>query len=276
MSFSFHPLTFSIDIGERPTKTDIITTIRAVSRWKNLADVYGIRENKEKGEEMLAELQRLLESVGVKVDKVKTRAKKCTAYLFSLTKINYVTTSALFKERPGLQQLIATEDDLAEIQGKYDEYFAIHDDDEGACGDLYSQRLSFDLRDVQTGDLGMEVEATVPPNLLSSSVGFVKQCLPILFQTHRHTAGFNAWDRRTKSQVKDMKPISLHWHQLAGVHSIIRNTFTSDCEPDHATGMLICDEVGLGKTAQTIATIAFLNQVIDLSAQNKKPPPHLE
>src|SRR5262245_44946637 len=102
-----------------------------------------------------------------------------------------MSTSALFKARPGLEQLIATEDDVMEIQGKYDEYFAIHDDDEGSCRDLYSERLSFDFRDVQTGDLGMEAEARLPPHVLSSLVGFIKQGLPILFQTQRHSAGFN-------------------------------------------------------------------------------------
>jgi hypothetical protein len=58
------------------TKQDIISTIRAVSKWKNIAEVYGTKENMDKAENMLAELHRLLESVGVKVPKTKTKVKK--------------------------------------------------------------------------------------------------------------------------------------------------------------------------------------------------------
>ncbi|KXN81008.1 Nuclear protein STH1/NPS1 [Leucoagaricus sp. SymC.cos] len=49
--------------------------------------------------------------------------------------------------------------------------------------------------------------------------------------------------------------------------------FTSELVPNHPPGVLIGDEVGLGKTAQSIATIAFINQLIYLQTEKKKLPP---
>ena len=41
-------------------------TIRAVSRWRDMADIYGTDENTEKADNMLAEVERLLAEIGVK------------------------------------------------------------------------------------------------------------------------------------------------------------------------------------------------------------------
>jgi len=90
--------------------------------------------------------------------------------------------------------------------------------------------------------------------------------IPILFNTHRHVGGVTPWDDSTAFQDvdrlktdKEFTPNALRWHQLAGVHAILRR-FMSE-EPSHARpGILIADEVGLGKTLQSLATIAWLTE----------------
>ncbi|KAF7416476.1 hypothetical protein PC9H_002742 [Pleurotus ostreatus] len=58
------------------------------------------------------------------------------------------------------------------------------------------------------------------------------------------------------------KPISLLWHQLVGVAAIVANMFFGDrVTSAPMSGVLLADGVGVGKTAQVMATIAFLQQV---------------
>ncbi|KAF4584742.1 hypothetical protein EYR38_001973 [Pleurotus pulmonarius] len=58
------------------------------------------------------------------------------------------------------------------------------------------------------------------------------------------------------------KPISLLWHQLVGVAAIIATMFFGQrVTQAPMSGVLLADGVGVGKTAQVMATIAFLQQV---------------
>lgn len=191
---------------------------------------------------------------------------------------------------------LATEENLAELIPVYTEYFGADDDDEPAL-DLESE-LSFKFKDAVVGDLGMEVEATAPPDALSHALGFIRHRLPHQFNLLRHKRGITPWEQpelfnidldaalspdRTQfdpailsSLLPDyMQPNELHWHQLAGTHSAIRTTRTAEPDPQHCRGMLIADEVGLGKTALCLTTAAFINQAIKLQAEKKPLPPIL-
>ena len=115
-------------------------------------------------------------------------------------------------------------------------------------------------------DPGAEVEAQMSPLELSKNLGFTKG-LPLLFNNIRHRDGLNLWTCPDAFVMEDRKnppshisKLKLNWHQLAGVHSIIRGCFTAERETDHCTGMLIADEVGLGKTYLAATTIAFLSE----------------
>ncbi len=52
----------------------------------------------------------------------------------------------------------------------------------------------------------------------------------------------------------------LLWHQLAGTCGILRGMWTSE-RGDRPPGTLLADGVGVGKTAQVMASIAFIQQV---------------
>ena len=63
--------------------------------------------------------------------------------------------------------------------------------------------------------------------------------------------------------------LGLHWHQLAGIYSIVHTIFIATEDLSHSCGVLIGDEIGLRKTAQAIGVIAFLNMVIFLQSEQK-------
>lgn len=173
---------------------------------------------------------------------------------------------------------MATEEDVTDIFNLYHEYFDndVQDEDEPPIPDVVDDKQ--ELNDCG-GDFGMEAEATMTPASLALSLGF-KTGLPPLFNTLRHRSGISPWDDSTLFVDPNTDPLPgylskmrLHWHQLGGVHSIVRSVFSKDADPQRQTlGVLVGDEVGLGKTAQAIAFIAFLNQAIWLQRSKRKLP----
>jgi len=162
-------------------------------------------------------------------------------------------------------QSLASVEDVADIINLYSECFNPLAGDSSQLEDqVASVSLKFGTNSDGT-DPGTEVESTMTPSHLSQKLGFVNN-LPILFNTHRHVGGVTPWDDsaafrnldRLKSS-EDFTPNELHWHQLAGVHAILRRLLSE--EPSRARpGILIADEVGLGKTLQSLATIAWLTE----------------
>ena len=134
------------------------------------------------------------------------------------------------------------------------------------------------LKDV---DLGVEEENKMDPSALSQDLGYIDN-LPFLFNPSRHKTGYNPWDKPAvfdsaspEFSSENIIPSSLHWHQLAGVHSIFRTVFSPN-EVDggsNCRGMLIADEVGLGKTAMVITVMVTLSHLIWLQGQKKPLPP---
>ncbi|KAF8431211.1 hypothetical protein L210DRAFT_934667 [Boletus edulis BED1] len=71
-----------------------------------------------------------------------------------------------------------------------------------------------------------------------------------------------AWDGDNSKQFfsdnPDMKPLRLLWHQLVGVASIIDKIFVTKPVQIGPPGILVADAVGVGKTALTMGTLAFI------------------
>jgi TATA-binding protein-associated factor len=127
----------------------------------------------------------------------------------------------------------------------------------------------------EDGDLGMEIEAKMSPKALTKALGF-RMGLPPSFNTYRSRSGSLSWDFDGDTPTptpEDLEEIKLHWHQLAGVHSIIRHVFIEGEGVDFVPGMLVGDEVGLGKMAQAITTMALLNQIIYAQKNKLECPP---
>lgn len=162
---------------------------------------------------------------------------------------------------------------MSDIHDLYHQYFELDTDDEDQpiCEVAPSQQQLND----SGGDSGVEAEAHVSSVSLALKLGF-KAGLPMTFNLFRDRSGISPWD--DPDAFADTDPLSpslsklrLHWHQFAGVHSIIRSVFTEEACPDHTTGVLVADEVGLGKTAQAIAFFAFLNTTIWLRQTKRSP-----
>ena len=176
---------------------------------------------------------------------------------------------------------LATEEDVREIITLFHEYFTRPVLEDTPALDQQHPILVVPFRGSNTsGDLGVEVESGMTPSQLSHNLGFASG-LPFLFNSYRHTSGLNCWSSSLATTLTSpdiatnplFTPLSLHWHQLAGVHAIIRMNFTSLENPSGCCGTLITDEVGLGKTFQATATLAFLSEVRIRQTTGQPLPP---
>jgi len=176
---------------------------------------------------------------------------------------------------------LATEQDVANVLSLYTDFFAdgVPSSEEVALQDQ-SLSLGFKFGEpLSDADPGVEIESLMRPEDLRNNLGFTNG-LPLLFNSHRHRGGLNAWDpanalvfeSSSTSSNSDMLPLSLHWHQLAGVHALVRMNFTPEEASGRCCGVLIADEVGLGKTFQAIATLAFLSD-LKIRGENNLPLP---
>jgi TATA-binding protein-associated factor len=260
-----------------PTKAAVIRTIKTVSTWRNHLSIYGTEENILKAEAMVSEVERLLESCGAKVERKSkcvgtTKRKRFSLFCGS----NLLTVvSGLFQKDVQAFKNLATDADLESLASLYDEYF--HENLEADAPVINpSTLLPFSMEGTGVGDLGMEHEAALPPDALAARIGFSRQHLPYQFNPLRHSSGLTAWEHPVLFDVEPppdyLTKNRLYWHQMAAVHSFARNVFTTTADPNHCTGMLISDEVGLGKTALAISVLGFLNQCISLQDRKQSLP----
>ncbi|KXN81813.1 hypothetical protein AN958_03743 [Leucoagaricus sp. SymC.cos] len=238
------------------TKAKVTRAIRAVAKWKECAELLSNNEHIQKADGMLGELQVVMVSLGAEIPKEKK-----------------IEPSGSCKVSEKALRSLASEEDVSDLIGVFYEYFdasAEDDEEEQPIPDIFPEKKLND----EGGDFGMEVEHQMQPNHLSSRLGF-RTGLPPQFNVYRHRSG-TPWDDDTlfkaDSSLGELSKMALHWHQLAGVHSIVRSIFTDIPEPDRPCGVLVGDEVGLGKTAQAITFIAFLNQAIWLQRDNRPLP----
>ncbi|KAG5634213.1 hypothetical protein H0H81_002857 [Sphagnurus paluster] len=234
-----------------PTKPQIRAVIHKVSKWQLLAQNLQMTENIAKVAEILDELYSIMSGLEGKG---------------SATQLD---PEGLAGANATARQILATEEDVSDLVNLYRTYF-----DTNEPGDylpLDDQHLSIAARLVAPDgtDLGVESESLMTPQELAASLCFdmgLPFLLLFIFNKYRHCDGYSNWDKKFEHLFeekdgkinKDLVPISLHWHQLCGVQAIIRMNFSPQASKRVCPGVLIADDVGLGKTFQAAALIAFL------------------
>jgi TATA-binding protein-associated factor len=133
---------------------------------------------------------------------------------------------------------------------------------------------------VKGADPGVEVEAGMSYDQLRSNLSLDKDGRLILFNQVRHIHRLTSWTSvgAAAFETRDrnphlFKPIRMHWHQLAGTHAILRRFFTSKRSVTNILGMLIADDVGLGKSFMAALTAAFLIELGIRQTKNSPLPP---
>jgi hypothetical protein len=163
---------------------------------------------------------------------------------------------------------LATEVDVTDVINLYHEFFTLNQ--EGEANSFVNEApLSITFGTAEKGvDPGVEVESSMTREILAANLGFrTGNELPISFNTLRHKGGFSPWShpdafKNCSEDDPDFEPLSLFWHQLTGVHAIIRMNFHATKDSLRCNGTLIADEVGLGKTFQAATVIVTLADLV--------------
>ncbi|KAJ3494060.1 hypothetical protein NLJ89_g10889 [Agrocybe chaxingu] len=251
---------------EKLSKVSLARVILRVGRWKVVAENLQTTENLETIAHMEEELALLMAGIGATIP--STTGKKPHAGLSKMSNDNLVS--------------LASQEDVADIIALYRDFFDAPDTGENDALENQHPTLKFSFsQHVEGADPGVEVESAMTPEQLCHNLGFVNG-LPLLFNTHRHTGGLTPWTAPEAFEAKKMEkdsafqPISLHWHQMAGVHAILRMVFSAAPSPGRCCGALIADEVGLGKTYQIAALIATLADLVLRESTTVTPPPIIQ
>ncbi|KAF4611118.1 hypothetical protein D9613_006452 [Agrocybe pediades] len=249
---------------EKLTKGNVNSVIRAVSQWKNLAEIFGTDEVLNKIKDMETELELLLEGLGGKVTVSRKAGTK------ALVKVSQHDLSALAKE-----------EDIADILDCYEAFFSVKDDLPPPSGDFVDIKFG-EKSNGSDPDPGVDEEANLTLGEVLINLGFGDKALPFNFNDYRHIGGLTPWDFETQEERakfasgQGIEKFSLRYHQIAGVHAVIRKVFSEKPVPDHCGGMLVADEVGLGKTLEACTIIAFLCDLGVKQAKKLAIPPIIE
>jgi len=171
---------------------------------------------------------------------------------------------------------LTSAEDVSEVLALYHEHFSVEATDAMPL-EGNSIGVTFGVP-VEGADPGVAIEFGMSYGELNKNLGFRKG-LPFVFNTKRHSSGYTVWNPQhaplfdSKRNDPLLEDIELHWHQSAGIHAIIRMVFTSEPSATHCTGVLLADEVGLGKTFQACAVIAFLGELAVRQEQKYNLPP---
>jgi hypothetical protein len=261
------------------TKTKIGTVIRAVGRWRDLAQLYFDEAGLEKIEEMHNTLESLLAGLGNVVKRPRKQGTQKERGLphnpFSNSSLN--SLSAVSKVLEEKLNSLTSQEDVSEVLALYSEYFGIESTDAMPLDSGCPIGVPFG-EPVEAADPGVKIEFGMTAEQLTSSLGF-QRGLPFIFNSKRHKSGYTAWDPThaslfdPKLNNPSLEDIRLHWHQLAGIHAIIRLIFATIPSPSHCTGVLLADEVGLGKTFQACTVIGFLGELAVRQSLKLQVPP---
>jgi hypothetical protein len=131
----------------------------------------------------------------------------------------------------------------------------------------------------QSGDLGVHDMSKKSEAELSTLLSFPNG-RPLAWNSFSAEGkASTAWEETDADMIKryeeggspDMKPLYLLWHQLVGVASMAEKTWRAS-NAETPFGILLADEVGVGKTAQVMAFIAFLQFVQQSEVKGSSRP----
>jgi hypothetical protein len=130
----------------------------------------------------------------------------------------------------------------------------------------------------EEGDMGVDEMKKKRVEELCTLLGF-PDARPIIWNSYRAAGNAqNAWEvgdeagrKKFDEGGEQMEPLCMLWHQLVGVASMAHKVFSAE-ERQECFGILLADEVGVGKTAQVMGFIALLQTIYQAEQKQKTRP----
>ncbi|RXW17371.1 hypothetical protein EST38_g8476 [Candolleomyces aberdarensis] len=242
-----------------PTKQKLASLVKMVANWRKDIMIWNSEENLLKLAYIdleLADIRKALGGVAEDDPFNPVLVKKRAARI-----------------KPKVVQALAKREDVQDILALFDSHLSPDEQLPEIC---ITSSIPF-AEPVEGADPGVEVEAGMSYEQLCTNLLLDKSGRLVLFNDHRHVGRVTAWSAsgakvfhaflQEKENAHLFKPIQMHWHQLAGAHAVLRKFFTQKRSTSNVLGMLIADDVGLGKSFLAALVAAFL---IELGMRQKK------
>lgn len=272
------------------TKKKILSVLNKVKKWGDTAKAL----SESSGtlltiEQMNDELKRLLAPLGLKQPSASPKNHKSVSSIFIKFKGADVRIAELFKVQEDMVKSLASTEDVADVVAIYQDLFAEDTQDASVALQDQAVTLPSQLRHLSDGDPGVEIESRMSKQELAKELGFdTVALLPNPFTRFKHLGGLNQWNSPKDAEIRfvtgtteskdptanlnkcdqDLEPISLHYHQVAAIRAVVRQSFSQEPKPQ-SRGTLIADEVGLGKTYQAAGVISVLADLISRAKFSK-------
>lgn len=273
-------LTFLADCsGGSVTKKQLAPLIRLINNWKRDVLMCPTEDNLKKLEHTESELVNIQVALGgmVETDPFSDRPTlKGKCYIRCLQPS---AKRRLGKVKAKALQKLARQEDVTDLMGLIDSHF-----EAASSIDSISPQLKIKFGEPSEGiDPGTEVESsmdyeTLRKHLLLDENGLLRLC-----NHYRYSGLDDPWSKKAQTALTDFVSSSknpqlftslrLHWHQIAGLHAMVRKFFTSQPDPANVTGSLIADGVGAGKTMMSGATVGFLIELGHRQSKSLPLPP---
>ncbi|TFK19678.1 hypothetical protein FA15DRAFT_601103 [Coprinopsis marcescibilis] len=160
-----------------------------------------------------------------------------------------------------ISNVLATAEEVENLLDVFDEYFSREFESTDELGGDFMRSI---ISDSDSTACGVGVESSLDDDTLSIRLGFPNG-RPFIFNEKRHRGELTPWDepweKVLREHPEEFYEFRLHWHQKCGVHAIGRNALSDRSEPDNPTSSLLGDGVGVGKTVQAAAAIAFFSDL---------------
>ncbi|TFK17541.1 hypothetical protein FA15DRAFT_734316 [Coprinopsis marcescibilis] len=238
----------------------INAAIRAVAAYQRANEALPTSHGSEISENLKSDLQPFIPADD-SPESAPTKGSKNGELISKHTLTTHSPIACALAKSRGVKMTLATEHEVAQIVDMYDVYLG---EDTASTEPLSMSSISEDASNPSDSDFcGVELESNLDSDTLASRLGF-REGRPFLFNEKRHTGELTPWDDNfdnllasEPSKFIDFKP---HWHQYCGAHAIARNAF-SDVADGCATSSLLADGVGVGKTVQAAAVMAFFTDL---------------
>ncbi|KAJ2911463.1 hypothetical protein MD484_g8951, partial [Candolleomyces efflorescens] len=244
---------------EPPTKARVASLVKMVANWRKDVVIWSSEENLLKLAHMELELADIRKALGGRADDDPFNPP--------------VVKKKATKIKPEAFKTLAKSEDVQEILALFEAHFAPDEQLPELCA---PSSIPF-AEPVEGADPGVEVEAGMSYDELCTNLMLGEGGLLRLFNDHRHVNRLTPWTtngarafeafQSKKENHHLFKPLSMHWHQVAGAHAIVRKFFTKQRSVTNVLGMLIADDVGLGKSFLAALFACFL---IELGMRQKK------
>lgn len=181
-------------------------------------------------------------------------------------------------------KLLAGTSEVQEVIGLLEQIFAEDAEVPEFCT---PSTIAFGVPDSDGKDPGVGPESTMSYSQLCSNLGLNDRGNLAIFNEYQHSSKESPWTPDGQKifaafeklgdaydDGDEFSPSRSHFHQVAGMHSALRQMFGAQKTTQSAMGLLIADAPGLGKTRMSASIAAWLVEN-GLKQDLKKPLPPL-